>query len=132
MTDSPDEPVRIVIAYPDGTLPSAWFQAVQRTRRLIRRGGYRARVGLVPVSEVPPNVDALIATSAVATMLADVAARASIYTVVTEPEALSKALEVLVEQLIALGRLRRGPEPPRTIAIHRGFQAVGERARLAD
>ena len=37
-----------------------------------------------------------------------------------------------VERLAAAGRLQRGPEPPRTVAVHRGFQALGARARLSE
>lgn len=107
--------VRIVVTYPDGALTGDAFRAVQRSRGAIRRAGYLADVELVPASTAAAadgsegDVEALTATP---TLGAD--------------------LDALLERLAGTGRLLRGPEPPRSVAVHRGFQALGERARLPE
>ncbi len=105
------EPVRIVIAYPDGDLDGALFRAVKRARRNAERSGYAARIELLPESAVPGEAAAVMRTDA------------------TRFQA---EFDALVERLTASGRLVRGPEPPRTIAVHRGFRPLTSRARLAE
>lgn len=122
------EPLRVVCAYEDGALSSAWFQAVQRARRTMRRAGYRARIDLVPASELPLDADVVIAPARMAASLTIGGAEV----VVAEPATLGPALDALVDRFVAAGRLGRGPESPRAIAIHRGFQAIGDRARLPE
>jgi hypothetical protein len=96
--------LRIVVAYPDGALPSALFRGVQRARRAIERAGYAARIDLVPRSAATGDV--VIDSGA--------------------------ALDGVIEQLVADGRLQRGPARPRTVATHKGLVPVDDRARIAD
>ncbi len=131
------DPVRIVCAYPDGALPSGWFQAVQRARRTVRRAGYRARVELTPASCVTVEADVVIAPPVAAPAIRASAAagraeRIAAEFIVVESTEFGAAFDLLVGRLVADGRLDRAPEPPRTIARHRGFQAIGERARIAE
>ena len=97
--------VTIVCPYPDGALPSATFRAVQRTRRHIRRAGYAAGVELLPSSAVPSDAEFVVSPD-------DLAA--------------------LLERLVADGVVGHAAAAPRPIAVHRGFQAIGERARLPE
>jgi hypothetical protein len=93
----------IVVAYPDGALSSTVFRAVQRARRAIERGGYAARIELVPAS------------AAVGDLIVG-----------------HTAVDGLVERLVAEGRLQRGPTASRAVATHRGLRTLGDRARIAD
>lgn len=106
MTDDRPALLRIVCTYPDAALPSAWFQAVQRARRAARRAGWLVRIDLLPVRSAPADADVVVARPV--------------------------ELDGLLDRLAAEGRLQRGPEPPRTIAVHRGFAALGDRARVAE
>jgi hypothetical protein len=99
--------LRIVVAYPDGALSSGLFRAVQRARRAIERGGYSARIDLVPRSTAQGDV-------------------------VVDADAPLDELNGLIERLVAEGRLVRGPQSPRAVAIHRGLVPVGDRARIAE
>lgn len=103
--------LRIVVSYPDGALPGPLFQAVRRARRTIERAGYAARLDLLPASATP--TDAAVVMAADATALAG-------------------ELDALLERLTASGELVRGPGAPRTIAVHRGFRPLTERARIAE
>lgn len=123
-----DLPVRIVCAYEDGALPGPWFQAVRRARRSISRAGYQVQLDLLPASSLRADADVVIASEAVAAGLPIGAGRC----VVTEPSTFGATLDALLAELAGNGRVRRGPESPRAIAVHRGFQAIGERARLED
>jgi hypothetical protein len=125
-----DEPLVIVCVYPDGRLASDWFRAYQRVKRTVRRGSFRARVELRPVSELPEWVDVLIAPLE-PHGLAD-AAPGALDRIVAAPDALRVAFDALLERLVSEGRLQHAPAPARALATHHGFRAVGERARLAD
>jgi hypothetical protein len=103
--------LRIVVTYPDGALPGALFQAVRRARRNFERAGYAARLDLLPATEVPADADVVV-TSDAASFAAE--------------------FDALVERLTASGQLVRGPVAPRTVAVHRGFQPLTERARISD
>jgi hypothetical protein len=103
--------LRIVVAYPDGALPGPLFQAVRRARRNFERAGYAARLDLLPASDVPADADVVV-TSDAASFAAE--------------------FDALVERLTASGQLVRGPVAPRTIAVHRGFRPLTERARVAE
>jgi len=110
----PEDAVRIVVTYPDGELPSQAFQAVQRSRRALRRAGYQARIDLVPASG---------GGAAVGTFGGELLHAGS---------TLGADLDALIERLSSSGRLLRGPEPSRSVAVHRGLRPVGERARLPE
>jgi hypothetical protein len=123
------EPLVIVCAYPDGMLASSWFRAYTRLKRTVTRGGYGARVELAPVSGLPPRIDVLI----VPPSLADAASAASpaAERAVAPADGPQAWIDGLVERLVADGRLQRAPTPSSAVAVHRGFQAVAERARPA-
>ena len=129
MTNDPGPTIRIVCVYRDGALPSAWFQVVQRARRTMKRAGWRARIDLLPASALPSGADVVLAPPGLAEALASSTGRV---VVACEPVALISILDGLLERLADEGRLQRGPEPARTIAVHRGFQALGDRARVAE
>jgi hypothetical protein len=103
--------LRIVVAYPDGALSGPLFQAVRRARRTMERANYAARLDLLPASVVPADADAVV-TSEAASFPAE--------------------FDALVERLTASGQLVRGPVPSRTIAVHRGFMPLQDRARVAE
>jgi hypothetical protein len=103
--------LRIVVAYPDGALPGPLFQAVRRARRNFERAGYAARLDLLPASGVPDDADVVV-TSDAASFAAE--------------------FDVLIERLTTTGQLVRGPVAPRTIAVHRGFRPLTERARITE
>jgi hypothetical protein len=103
--------LRIVVAYPDGALPGQLFQAVRRARRTMERAGYAARLDLLPTSDVPADADVVVTSDAAA---------------------FAAEFDSLVERLTTAGQLVRGPVAPRTIAVHRGFQPVTERARITE
>ncbi len=128
--DRDDEVLVVVCVYEDGRLTSAWFRAYQRVKRTIRRGSFRARVELLPVSELPERIDVLIAPEELGGLAA--VGNGARDRLVASPEALRAAFDALVERLVGEGRLQHAPPPARAIATHRGFRAVGERARLAD
>jgi hypothetical protein len=128
----PSRSFSIVCAYADGELPSAWFQGFRRARRTIRRAGYRARIELLPASAVPHGADVVITSAAVAEMIRSDLGDLRAEFVVAEVGNLPAAFEALFERLLASGALVRGPELRRTVAVHRGFRAVGDRARLSD
>jgi hypothetical protein len=125
MTGDVADLIHIVVAFPDGFLPSVAFQAVKRARRVARQAGFRARIELLPESALP---------------LLDAAPEVLHVTAGTgpsdgrdvEPHDVGPALDQLIERLVAAGRLRRGPELPRTVAVHRGLQPVHGRARMGD
>jgi hypothetical protein len=103
--------LRIVVTYSDGALPGPLFQAVRRARRTIERAGYAARLDLHPASDVPADA-AVVVTSDAASFAAQ--------------------FDALVERLASEGQLVRGPVAPRTIAVHRGFMPLRDRARVAE
>jgi len=124
------EPLVIACAYVDGTLAASWFRAYKRIKQTIKRGSFTARVELVPMTGLPPRIDVLI----VPPFLADVAnAMPGIQELlVVSPERLQQEFDRLVERLVGDGRLEHAPTPARALAIHRGFRALTDRARLAD
>lgn len=124
------ETLVIVCAYPDGLLSGPWFRAYKRAKLTIRRGSFRAHVELDSIADLPPRIDVLI----VPPSLEDVAAVAPGVRehLVATPDGLHHAFDQLVERLVHEGRLLHAPAPPRAVAVHRGFQAVGERARLVE
>jgi hypothetical protein len=131
--DGPDDEARglvIVCTYPDGSLASSWFRAYRRIKQTIRRGSFLARVDLVPVNALPQTIDVLIAPPALSAVAAELPSVGEV--LVAEPERLQAGFDALVRRLIDDGRLVRGPGPARSIAVHRGFQALGDRGRLAD
>jgi hypothetical protein len=123
--------VLIVCAYPDGRLDNAWFRAYKRLRRTIRTKGYNARVALRPIGDLPPDIDVLAVPTALTVELRRTRAEVG-ETRVVVPERLVGEVEDLLVRRIALGELGYAPPPARTVAVHRGFQAVHERARLAE
>ena len=120
----------IVCAYPEGMLPSSWFQVYKRLRRKVKRGLFRARVELLPITEVPSRIDVLVVPPA----LADAADAVTVTSerLVGQGDELQEAFDRLVMRLVDEGRLGRGGSSGRALAVHRGFQALGERARSAD
>jgi hypothetical protein len=105
-TSSSATTFRLVCTYPDGELASAWFQAVRKARRASERAGYRLSIELLPASAAVADAGLLVQAPA--------------------------ELETVIARLVEEGRVVRGPESPRAIAVHRGFQAIGERARLGE
>jgi len=120
----------VVCGYRDGMLANSWFRAYRRLKRTVKLGGFKARVELAPVTDLPPNIDVL----AVPPSLADVAHATPgvLECLVTPAEGLQQAFDQLVERLVREGPLEYGPTPGPAVAVHRGFQALTERARLFD
>jgi hypothetical protein len=121
------KPALFVCAYPDGRLPSGWFQAIQGARRRIERGGVGVRLELLPVSRLLPEAEVIVAAEPLPP-----AARIGSEVVIVEPGALNATIDALVARLVAERRVLPGPPASRAIAVHRGFQPLGERARIAD
>lgn len=124
------KPIVIACAYPEGMLDSAWFRAYKRAKRTLKRGAFHARMELVPITDLPARVDVLLVPPA----LADAANAIAVVLerIVTSADAMQPQLDRLVERLSRDGRLPLAPLPARALAVHRGFQAVEERARLAE
>jgi hypothetical protein len=120
--------LHIVCAYRDGELGGSWFQAIRRARRAMERAGYDAGLELLPVSRLPIDADVVVADPTLARELRTGDARL----LLTDVGAFGATLDALLADLEAAGRLHRGPGQARTIAVHRGVRAVGERARLED
>jgi hypothetical protein len=125
-----DHGVLIICTYPDGSLGSSWFRAYRRIKQTIRRGAFLARVDLVPLTALPETIDVLIGAPALSAAVKAVPGVVEV--LVAEPERLQAHFDALVRRLIDDGRLVRGPGPARSVAVHRGFQALGDRGRLAD
>jgi hypothetical protein len=103
----------IYCAYPDGHLPADWFQAVRRARRAADRQGLTVRIEPTAESRVPPDAEFVVTPE-------------------THPAAtLAAAVEDLIQKLVADGSVTRDASPPRTV-VHRGYEPLGGRARLAD
>jgi hypothetical protein len=129
-TPAEEPPLVIACAYPEGMLASTWYRAYKRCKQTLKRGSYRARVELVPITALPSHVDVLVVPPSLqerAEATAGVGER-----LVTSPEALQGAFDRLVERLVSEGRLGHAPPQARALAVHRGFQALTERARQAE
>jgi hypothetical protein len=125
-----DEPLVIACAYPEGMLSSSWYRAYRRVKQTMKRGAFNALVELVPMTALPARVDVLVVPPSLedeANATAGVQER-----LVSSPEGVQRAFDRLVERLVLDGRLQHAPTPGRALAVHRGFQALGDRARLAD
>lgn len=117
----------IVVAYRDGHLGSAWFQAARRARRAVRRGGLRVRVEVLPLSRVPSDATIVFLPEEIdGAALADTPAERLVALPATD---LAGAIDRHVQQQAAVGAIGHGATPTRTV-VHRGFEAVGGRARL--
>ena len=122
--------LHVVFAYSDGRLPNPWFRAYKRAKRAIRLASYDARVELLPINSVPPSVDVLVMApelEAEATQFAGAGQR-----IVSAAEHAPAELDALVVRLVTEGRLGHAPDQARTVAVHRGFVALTERARVAE
>lgn len=120
----------IACAYAEGMLASSWFRAYKRVKQMMKRGSLDARVELLPMTDLPPHIDLLI----VPPSLADAANSAPGIgeCLVTSPERMQQDFDRILQRLVTDGRLEHALAPARVFAIHRGFQALAERARLAD
>lgn len=124
------EPLLVVFGYHDGRLPNPWFRAYKRAKRTIRLAGYHARVDLLPINALPPTVDVLATPPELA---ADAEAVSGVGERITSPpERVQAELDGLVARLVATGRLDRAPDQARSVAVHRGFMPLAERARLTE
>jgi hypothetical protein len=125
-----NEPLVIACGYADGMLASSWFRAYKRVKQTIKRGSFEARVELVPITELPPLVDVLI----VPPELEDVARAlpAVRELLIAEPGRVQREFDHVVDRLVRDGHLAHAPAPARVLAVHRGFRALAERARLVD
>ena len=121
-------PLHIVCAYRDGMLTGEWFQAYRRLKRMLRRGGYDAVVELLPDRDVRDESALIVIPGSSAPPNP---ARAG-EVVAIDVDAAQAAFDALIERLVAEGRLGRAPARARTSAVHRGFQALQERARLSE
>jgi hypothetical protein len=125
-----DRPVRIVFGFPDGMLANPWFRAYKRVKRGMRRAAYHATVELEPLARLSQGVDVLIVERS-STMPAGAPAAAT-ELVVAKPDEVQAEVDRLLARLVEDGRLRHAPGQARSLAIHLGFRAVNERARLAE
>lgn len=121
--------MRIVCVYADGRLGAEWFQAYRRLKRSLRRGGYDASVELLPETALPADGAAVLIVPEELLELRDRLPGTRV--VAARRGELQPSFDGLVAELDADGSLRRAPGSGRTRAVHIGFQAVGERARLA-
>jgi hypothetical protein len=117
----------IVCAYPDGRLPSGWFQAIQRARRKSDRAGIGVRLELLPVSRIPPGAEIIVAAEPLPP-----SDRPESEVVIVEPGAVGATIDGLIARLVAEQRAQPGSPASRAVAVHRGFQPLSERARIAD
>jgi hypothetical protein len=127
---SPAATLCIVCTYADGTLPAAWFRAYKRIKQTVKRGSFNARVQLAPIQALPDRVDLLIVPTALAESA--IAARPATERLVVAADQVQREFDRLAERLEREGRLTRTPGAARAIAVHRGFRAVTDRARLPD
>lgn len=118
---------RIVLAYPDGRLDSPWFRAYKRVKRSMRTKGIAATVELQPAGDVPLGASIVIAHPDLAG-----SAHLPVGHVVSPLDRVQADVEEQVERLLADGRLRYAPAPPRSVAVHRGPLALTGRARTGD
>ena len=103
----------IYCAYPDGHLPADWFQGVRRARRAADRQGLTVRIEPTPLSRMPADAE-------------------YVFTPTSHPApSLAAAIDVLVQQLVAAGRVTRDTSPSRTV-VHVGYEPIGGRARLSE
>lgn len=124
------EPLLIVFAYPEGILPNPWFRAYRRAKKTISRGGYYARVDLLPITALPASVAVLVLPPELAEQ-----AQAAVGVgerLIGAPQGIQPELDGIVRRLVDEGRLAYAPDQPRALAVHRGFLAVTERARVAE
>ncbi len=131
-SDPPQQVGRLVIvcAYPDGMLANSWFRAYRRVKRAVRRRGFDAQVELAPVTDLPSRVDVLVVPPSLGQVTRAGPGVGEL--LVVPPESLQPALEQLIEGALREGRLQSALAPDRRVAVHRGFQAVAERARFDD
>lgn len=123
-------PLLIVCAYPEGLLASSWHRAYKKVRQTVKRGSFDAHVELAPITALPAGIDVLIASPS----LAGAAAATTIGEdrLIGEPDDVQAAFERLLARLVRDGRLATAPQPDRSLAVHRGFQALGQRAGLEE
>lgn len=127
---SAERPLVIVFGHPDGILPNPWYRAYKRVKRAMRRAAYHATVELRPVARLPAPMDVLVVEP---TLGIDPVMDARATEVVrAEAEEVQAAIDRIVEGLVASGRLTHAPPASREIAVHIGFQPVGERARIRE
>lgn len=124
------EPILIVFGYQDGILPNPFFRAYKRVKRAMRRAAYHASVELQPLSRLPAHVDVLIVVPPAGPREFGSSDLGEV--VSADPDDVQAEIDRVVERLVADGSLVHAPVSARAIAVHRGFRAVTERARLAE
>lgn len=124
------EPLVIVFGYHDGILPNPFFRAYKRVKRAMRRAAFHASVELQPLTRLPTHVDLLITTPPGGAP--DSGSSAIKEVISADPDEVQAEIDWAIERLVADGRLTHAPLPARAIAVHHGFRAVTERARLAE
>jgi hypothetical protein len=115
---------RIACGYRLGTLPGDWLQTWRRLDRLLARSGFKVRVVLEPLEELPADVDLLV----VPPDLADVAlstVQPGVPIVVTTPAGAADDFAALVQRLEVGAELtaeRADPAAPETpnVVTYRG------------
>jgi len=127
---SSGEPLVIVFGYPDGMLPNAFFRAYKRVKRATRRAGYHVSIALQPLTSLPARVDVLIVEPSDGSRAVSSSVEGEV--VSAHADEVQAEIDRVIERLVADGRLIHAPVPSRAIAVHRGFRAVTERARLAE
>jgi hypothetical protein len=131
-TDSPGgvvaSPFTIVCGYSDGMLPNPWFRAYKRVKRGMRRAAFNARVELLPITQLPSLVDLLVVPPSLEETARTLPGIEEL--LVAQADEMQAGLDRLVERLSDQGTLLHATAAGRSVAVHRGFQAVRERARL--
>jgi hypothetical protein len=123
-------PLTVVCAYADGSLATPWFRAYRRAKRALQNRGFNARLQLLPITDLPAEIDVIVVPPNLERVAR--AAPGVRDCLITSPEALAGRLVHVLERLLEEGRLDYAPAPARPVAVHLGFQAVTERARLAE
>ncbi|HZU07482.1 MAG TPA: hypothetical protein VFB73_16075 [Chloroflexota bacterium] len=110
-SDAPQPRVvrRIVWGYRVGELPVPWLMGYKRLKATLERAGFAIRVELLPLTELPPDVDLLFVPSELAEMARAAAPAARVIALAGRPE--PAVFQALVDQLRA-GTELAAPSPP--------------------
>ena len=123
--------LHIVVAYPEFALEAEWFRVYRRLRHMVASEGLQARLEFVPVGDIPPDADIVIAPETVSDK--DAAVLAVLNTEVLRVPARGAAgvLKTLFERLRDEGHTF-GPVDDRAVEAasplgyvrHRGFRRL--------
>jgi hypothetical protein len=100
---------RIVWGYRVGELPVPWLMGYKRLKATLERAGFAIRVDLLPLTELPPEVDLLFVPSELAETARAAAPDACVIALAGRPE--PAVFQALVDQLRA-GTALAAPTPP--------------------